>query len=104
MQQHVVVRNLAEDITQSNIYLDVQYDRRSLTSHLFRKSVHGKKKCIVVLAVGKETTRVHEEGGGEEGDMNYLRGPHSPCYGMLREVGTSQTKKTDGPGYQRILA
>jgi hypothetical protein len=53
MQQHVVVRNLAEDITQSNTYLDVQYDRGSLTFHLFRKSVYGMKKCIVVLAVGK---------------------------------------------------
>jgi hypothetical protein len=61
------------------------------------------RRNAVVLAVGKETMRVHE-GGGEEGDMNYLRGPHSLCYGILREVGTSQTKKTDVPGYQRILA
>ncbi len=71
---------------------------------IFRKSAHGKKKCIVALAVRKETTRVHEEGGSEEGDMNYLRGPHNPCYGVLREVGISQTKKTDEPCYQRILA
>ena len=37
--------------------------------------------------------RVHEESGDKEGDMNYPRGPYSPCYGLLREVGTSQTKK-----------
>ena len=47
---------------------------------------------------------MHEEGGGEEGDMNCLRGPHSPCYGMLREVRISQTKQTDESGYRRILA
>jgi len=47
---------------------------------------------------------VHEEGGGEEGDMNYLRGPHSPCYGILRQVRISQTKQTDESGYRRILA
>ena len=60
----------------------------------------------MVLAVGEETTRVHEEGepGGKEGDMNYLRRPHSLCYGILKEVGTSQTKKADKLGYQRILA
>jgi hypothetical protein len=58
----------------------------------------------VALTVGQETTRVHEEGGGEERDMNYLRSPHSPCYGILREVRISQTKKTDESGYQRILA
>ena len=62
------------------------------------------RKFIVALTVGKETGRVHEEGGGEEGDMNYLRGPLSPCYGILREVRISQTKKTDESGCQRILA
>lgn len=36
--------------------------------------------------------------------MNYLRGPHSPCYGILRGVMTSQTKKNDELGSQRILA
>jgi hypothetical protein len=58
----------------------------------------------VALAVEKETARVHEEGGDEEGDMNYLRGPQRLCYGILGEVGISQTKKTAKPGYQRILA
>ena len=39
----------------------------------------------MALAVVKETMRVHDhEGGGasEEGDINYLRGPHSP-YSIL---------------------
>ena len=54
----------------------------------------------------KETTRVYEGRGGEEGDMNYLRGPHNTYYGILREVRISQSKKTDDSEscYQRILA
>jgi hypothetical protein len=55
IRQHAVVRNPARDITQSNTY-----DRRKVWELVFR----GKKKCIVALAVGKETTRVHDEGSG----------------------------------------
>ena len=58
----------------------------------------------MTLAVGKETTRVSGGRGGEEGDMNYLRDPHSAYYGILREVRISQSKNTDESCYQRIPA
>ena len=43
IRQHVVVRNLAGGITQSNTYLDVQYDRRksefsSFISHAWKEN------------------------------------------------------------------
>ena len=58
----------------------------------------------MTLAVGKETTRVYKGRGGEEGDMNYLRGPHNAYYGILKKGRISQSKKTDESCYQRILA